>query len=221
MRKGLHIPKTWTFRSRNVADNFEAHVNEQLPWYQLATDAVAHVVRHYLPEHGMIYDIGASTGNIGRAITPTLESRKATLIALEESAEMITRYRGPGTVTRARAQEFDYQLFDVAVLFLVLMFLPVADRKPLMDKLRRRLNKGGAIIVFDKALSGAGYFGTVMRRLTISWKLTNGAKPDDIVAKELSLAGVQRPINPRILGRDAIQFFTFGEFSGWVIESPE
>jgi len=179
------------------------------------------VVRHYLPEKGLIYDIGASTGNVGRSIAPTLESRKARLIAIEESSEMAARYSAPGEIVCSPAQQFDYQQFDVAVLFLVLMFLPVSDRKPLIDTLRRRLNRGGVIIVFDKALSGAGYFGTVMRRLTMSWKLNNGAKPEDIVAKELSLAGVQRPISPRIFGRNAVQFFTFGEFSGWIIESPE
>jgi len=114
-----------------------------------------------------------------------------------------------------------YQPFDVAVCFLVLMFLPVDKRKVLLDNLRRSLRKGGAIIVFDKVMPSCGYFGTVMRRLTMSWKLNNGAKAEDIVSKELSLSGVQRPINPSILGEDARQFFAFGEFAGYIIEKPE
>jgi tRNA (cmo5U34)-methyltransferase len=101
------------------------------------------------------------------------------------------------------------------------MFLPVDKRRTLIDTLRRSLRRGGAIIVFDKVMPSCGYFGTVMRRLTMSWKLNNGAKPEDIVSKELSLSGVQRPINPSILGEDARQFFAFGEFAGYIIESPE
>jgi tRNA (cmo5U34)-methyltransferase len=119
------------------------------------------------------------------------------------------------------AYQFSYQPFDVAVCFLVLMFMPVGDRAVLIDRLRKSLRKGGAIIVFDKVMPSCGYFGTVMRRLTMSWKLNNGAKPEDIVAKELSLCGVQRPLNPSVLGPDAKQFFAFGEFAGYLIENPE
>ena len=83
------------------------------------------------------------------------------------------------------------------------------------------MKTGGVIIIFDKVVAPSGYFGTVLRRLTMDWKLKQGTSASDIVAKELSLSGVQRPIMPVILGLDAICFFTFGEFAGWIIESPE
>jgi tRNA (cmo5U34)-methyltransferase len=217
----VKIPDAWTFRDAGVADGFDAHVREQLPWYDMATDAVVHIVRHYLPEHGLVYDIGASTGNIGRAIAPVLEQRSAKLIAVEESREMAAKYDAPGSVECMDAYEVSYQPFDVAVCFLVLMFMPIGRRATLVENLRRSLRKGGAIIVFDKAMPACGYFGTVMRRLTMSWKLNNGATPQDIISKELSLSGVQRPLNPAVLGPDARQFFAFGEFAGYLIENPE
>jgi tRNA (cmo5U34)-methyltransferase len=217
----MDIPTNWTFKNASVANGFDDHVREQLPWYELATDCVTHIVRHYLPDGGMMYDIGASTGNIGRAVAPVLTDRKAKLVAIEESPEMAAKYNAPGTVECIDAYQMAYQPFDVAVCFLVLMFLPVDKRKVLLDNLRRSLRKGGAIIVFDKVMPSCGYFGTVMRRLTMSWKLNNGAKPEDIISKELSLSGVQRPINPSILGEDAQQFFAFGEFAGYIIEKPE
>lgn len=217
----MEIPETWTFKNRDVAAGFDAHVREQLPWYELATESVAHIVRHYLPAGGLVYDVGASTGNIARAISAVLEERRGRLIAVEESREMVAKYAGPGEVLCKPAQDIAYQPFDVAVCFLVLMFLPVGDRKTLVENLRRSLRTGGVIIVFDKVDPCCGYFGSVLRRLTMRWKLTNGATPEAIVQKELSLSGVQRPINPAILGPDAKLFFTFGEFAGYVIEKPE
>lgn len=217
----MDIPQNWTFKNAGVANGFDSHVREQLPWYELATDCVTHIVRHYLPDDGVMYDIGASTGNIGRAVAPVLDDRNAKLIAIEDSPEMAAKYDAPGIVECMDACHVTYQPFDVAVCFLVLMFLPVDKRKALINNLRQSLRRGGAIIVFDKVMPSCGYFGTVMRRLTMSWKLNNGAKPDDIVAKELSLSGVQRPINPSILGEDARQFFAFGEFAGYIIEKPE
>lgn len=96
MPDSFAIPTNWTFRDESVAAGFERHVREQLPWYDLATGAVAHVARHYVPEFGLVYDLGASTGNIGRALAPTLKARSANLIAIEASAEMSAIYDAPG-----------------------------------------------------------------------------------------------------------------------------
>lgn len=220
----MNIPAEWTFKSKEIAEGFDAHVREQLPWYDLATEAVAHVVRHYLPEGGLVYDIGASTGNIGRSLTKVLEARNARLVAVEESAEMTKAYVGPGNVILARAQDMNWEPFDVGVLFLSLMFVPVADRQILLWKLCHRLRLGGALVVVDKLETPAGYIGTVMRRLTMSWKVSSGADPAAIVAKELSLGGVQRPIELRSLlpkGFEARPFFLFGEFAGWLVEARD
>jgi len=217
----MKIPTEWTFKNKEVAENFDKHVNEQLPWYSLATQAVAHVCRHYLPKGGKVYDIGASTGNIGRALAPVLEERNAWLIAIEESEEMATQYDGPGELKNCKAENYPFEEFDVAVCFLVLMFLQPGTRVKLINLLRKKLRPGGAIIIFDKVEAPEGYFGTILRRLTMSWKLQNGATAEDIVRKELSLSGIQRPIHDRILGPTAKRFFTFGEFAGWVIEAEE
>ena len=40
---------------------------------------------------------------------------------------------------------------------------------------------------------------------------------EQIIAKELSLGVVQRPLDPALLGENAIQWFWFGEFAGWII----
>ena len=58
--------KSWTFESRDVADKFDKHVREQLPWYDMITDAVVYITRNYLTEGNRVVDIGASTGNLSR-----------------------------------------------------------------------------------------------------------------------------------------------------------
>ena len=46
-------------------------------------------------------------------------------------------------------------------------------------------------------------------------------RPEDILRKELSLAGYQRPLDPRMFPPSARTFFQVGEFVGWIIEAPE
>src|SRR5512134_2715681 len=106
MRYSLEIPKHWTFRSRTVAKHFDRHVRDSLPWYDLATNAVAHFGRHYIPRGGVVYDIGASTGNIGLALKDTLIQRQAQFFAIEESQEMADRYEGPPQLIVADAVGF-------------------------------------------------------------------------------------------------------------------
>lgn len=217
----LKIPSRWTFRNSAVAQNFDSHVREQLPWYDLATSAVAHLARHYIPPEGLVYDIGASTGNISRALEGTLNERRARIVSIEEAPEMANKFKGPGALVIADALGFDYEPFDFAVCFLALMFMPVQARGSFVRRLQSKLKEGGAIVVVDKIEAPGGYLGTALKRLTMSWKVQTGTAPADIVRKELALGGVQRPINPGILGKNARQFFSFGEFAGWIIESPE
>jgi tRNA (cmo5U34)-methyltransferase len=209
--------KDFKFSGEMIGNNFNSHVREQLPFYEMLTNAVTMIVRNYLPENGLVYDIGASTGNITANLKDFAISRNAKVESIERSEEMSKTWNGYGVIHTANAKDFDYQKFDVCICFLVLMFLSIEERKELLIKLKSQLKQGGIIIIVDKLLVDGGYFGTVMRRLTLDWKLKNGATPEQIITKELSLSGVQRPMTEGELmgGRE---FFKFGEFVGWVIE---
>lgn len=222
----MNIPTAWTFDSDEVAKNFDSHVREQLPWYDLATEAVQYIVRNYLPEGGTVVDIGASTGNMIDKLLPLIAERKATALAVETSEAMLT------VLAQKYANETDVCVLhddlskpmaavvpaDVYILFLTAMFVPVSRRQTLFDSLRRKVNDGGIIIVVDKVLDHNGYFGTVMKRLGMHFKVLQNADPSDILRKEMSLAGVQIPIDASLVA-DGKQFFRVGEFCGWVIES--
>jgi tRNA (cmo5U34)-methyltransferase len=210
----VNIPADWTFERPDVADAFDRHVREQLPWYDLATGMVAHVVRHYLPHGGRMYDLGAATGNIGRSLGDTLKQRQATLVAVDDSAAMVDVYDGPGTAVCADITDIVFEPFDVAVAFLTLCFVPVADRAALVRRLQDSTRPGGAVIIVDKFTAPAGYMGTVLHRLTIAGKAATGTPAEDIVAKELSLSGIQRPLTEA----PGFEVFRFGEFAAYVWE---
>lgn len=222
----MNIPNAWTFDSDEVAKNFDAHVREQLPWYDLATEAVQYIVRNYLPESGTVVDIGASTGNMVDKLLPLIAERKATMLAVETSEAMLTvlnQKYDHKTNVRVLNDDLSKSMIaatraDVYILFLTAMFIPMSRRKTLFDNLRRWVNDGGIIIVVDKMLDHHGYFGTVMKRLGMHFKMLQNADPRDILRKEMSLAGVQIPLDASLVA-DGKQFFRIGEFCGWVIES--
>ena len=220
----MRIASNWTFESGEVAQAFDRHVREQLPWYELVTGAVSHIARHYIPDGGLVYDIGCSTGNIGKALAPTLDQRGALLISIDSSPFMADHFAGPGKMVVGNACMYEYDPFDVGVLFLVLQFIAPRDRGLLLQKLWAKVRPGGALLVVDKVESCGGYPQTVMHRLTIAGKVSTGTKAEDVVAKELSLIGVQRPLPAKyietVIG-NAVEFFRFGEFVGYLIAKHE
>lgn len=215
--KGFMSPEEgkWTFKSKEIADTFDQHVREQLPWYDLTSRAIKHFGNHYITQGGLVYDIGASTGNVGLILQDTVRDRHANLIAIEPSEEMAKLYCGGGELIIAGAQDVHFHDYDFAVSHLTMMFLSKTDRAEVIERLKSKRKKGGALVLLEKMLPEGGYFATVSMRLTTSEKLNAGASYEEIVKKELSLAGVQVPLSSDEL-EGSQEWFRFGDFAGFI-----
>lgn len=224
----MEIPKDWTFENADVAEAFDKHVREQLPWYDMVTRAVAHIIRNYATRGGVILDIGASTGNIGRSIADLVQERGLSVLPVEPSQEMAEKYYGPGAanICVETAEEFDYKGTDferspdVVVFMLTLMFIRPDIRYDVIQNYINLTSPGGAVIIVDRTQSAGGDFGSAMYRLTLAEKIKAGADPAKVMDKELSLMGNQRPLPIGwIESMGGKEFFRFGDFAGWIIEN--
>ncbi len=83
---------------------------------------------------------------------------------------MADLYIGGGDLIIDNAQNVEFKNFDVAICFLVLMFLSKKEQISLIKKLKERLNTGGCIIVVDKLEPISGYESIVFSRLSLSQK---------------------------------------------------
>jgi len=215
---------SWTFETPEIAAGFDDHVREQLPWYDMVTDAECYIVRNYLTDQNTEVDVGASTGNMIDKLMPLLLERKAYATALEKSPTMVDvlkrRFESNHNVSVVRddIRHCGLNKAQVYVVFLTMMFIPVHERQRVIDHLKASLLKGGVLVVVDKVCDHGGYFATVLKRLGMHWKIQQGAELGEVTTKEMSLAGVQIPFDPSMLGADAKQFFRMGEFAGWVVE---
>lgn len=215
----MKVPSNWTFKSDEIASNFDQHVREQLPWYDLATRAVVTISRHYIHENAEVYDLGASTGNISRALAEVIRDRHARLTAIEVSEEMSKKYVGPGSIVTADITKFEPKKFDLAVAFLVFMFVQPDKLEVTLQTWVEAIKRGGALIIVERFLPPAGYLSIVNSRLTLTEKLNAGVEPLEIIEKELSLAGAQRPLDHYMIESfGGVEFFRFGDFAGYIIE---
>lgn len=211
------MTKHWTFEDSELANNFGAHVKGQLPWYDLATGLVRCIAENYLPQGGRMYDIGASTGNITSACHDIIKARDIQAVSIEPSQEMCSAWMGTGELVNDSAESYDFQEYDLAVCFLTFMFILPSKRQGVFELLKRKIKSGGALVVVDKFEGNGGYADTVMRRMTMRQKLASGETAKNIIDKELSLSGVQRPLGVEFTEGD--RFFQIGEFQGIIFQN--
>jgi tRNA (cmo5U34)-methyltransferase len=126
---------------------------------------------------------------------------------------------------QADALEVAFEPCDVAVCFLMLMFVPVVERRALLARLVDAVRPGGVLILVERWLRPLPpYLALCSQRWTLAEKLRAGAEPAAILAKEAALAGVQRPLDIRLLDAvplPAVELFRCGEFAAVVLERAE
>jgi tRNA (cmo5U34)-methyltransferase len=169
---------------------------------------------------GTAVDIGASTGNIGRALADTIKARGIDFQPIDNAEHMKAVYDGPGELEIINVLDYEFESVqpDLVVAFLALMFVPVSERRRLIEEIKKFINRGGAFVIFDKMEPRGGYLGTVAYRLTLAAKHEQGASAEEVIAKELSLAGLQRPMMADELD-GFVEVFRFGDFAGLVYEA--
>jgi tRNA (cmo5U34)-methyltransferase len=82
---------------------------------------------------------------------------------------MAKRYSGPGALYVADAEDFNYLDYDLAICFLVFMFISLDKWRNLFENLIGNIRPGGALVIVDK-MSFNGYMGTIMHRPDTVWK---------------------------------------------------
>ena len=216
----MKVPDSWTFKDKNVANEFDKHVREQLPWYEIVQELVAHTALLYMPEGGRVYDIGASTGNLSDKLREKIEARRIEWVSIDNAKEMAGNFRGVGELTICDATRYAYKRHNLSILFLSLMFLPVSERGPWLRALYDRIKPGGALIIVDKQEPEGGNLQTEMHRFVMRCKVLTGTPAEDILKKEFSLTGIQNPLPRDFFDeyKNVTEIFRLGDFAAWVIE---
>lgn len=215
----IKSPDNWTFKTPEIANDFDSHVNAHLPWYPLASQAVALAVRQFLPEGGTVFEIGCSNGNIARLVKPTIDARDAAFIGVDSSGDMFDAIRGDFAAHRflfqhADATDYEIPVTDVFVSMLTSIFISPEGRRRIFDTVWDQLPLGGAMIFVERFAQSSGEHGQLLNRMTLDSKRRAGVSDEQIAAKEFSLVGVQRPIEVDEIPGKPKTFFQFGDFIG-------
>jgi tRNA (cmo5U34)-methyltransferase len=216
----MKIPENWDFNNKETVSCIDEHIPSELPWYPLALNMACFLARCYLGNGSSIIDLGCSTGAVTRHLSETINDRKVSCLSIDSSENMVSEFSGLGIVKCGDMRNHEsIPEFDVAILMLSLMFTRADGRSDYLHNLEMKCRPGGAIIIVDKILIEPAYLNKNLGKLTSKLKFESGVNEADILKKDLSLCGIQRPTRQEDFFFNGYEkWFQAGEFAGYIKE---
>lgn len=217
----------WSFDVEPAA--FDTHIRRSVPYYDDGHALVARLSDFFLPQDGLVYDLGCTTGAASRAILRRHPSKPFSLVGIDRVPSMIdyaSRQQDDprATFECADALSYDYAMANLFVLYYTLQFVHPSVRIDLLRRIHDRLHWGGGLILFEKVRAPDARFQDYLSQVYLDFKLENGFTAEQVIDKQRSLKGVLEPFseagNMTLLTEagfsDVVPVFKWVCFEGWL-----
>jgi tRNA (cmo5U34)-methyltransferase len=209
---GIRAPDgVWTFGG-DTPRTFDDHVIRSLPGYRACHELILDLAEQLCPAGGRCYDLGCSTGSLTTRLSARLGPRGIEVIGIDRDPGMIERAaeRQPAPpllrFVASAAEETEFDDADLVIAFYTLQFAPIRHRSEVLGRIRRALEPGGALVMFEKTVCATGVEQEIADSGYLEFKRGQGFTNSEIVEKQRSLRGVLQPLSVsenRALLRDA------------------
>jgi len=190
----------WTFGD-NVSKTFDAHVTRSVPLYSEGHKLITQVADFFLNNGSVCYDLGCSTGALTQSLAEQNKNKKIKIIGIDQEAEMIEKAQercgNMKNVSFIKSDITDVEMepADLIIAYYTIQFVKPKNRQIIFDRIYQSLNWGGGFILFEKVRAPDARFQDMTNALYCDYKLDNGYKPDEIIAKAKSLKGILEPFS--------------------------
>jgi len=191
---------SWTF-SNDVARTFSSHVRKSVPLYNEGHDLVCALSDFFVQDSSVCYELGSSTGALSCKLARRHAATNARFIGIETIPEMVAQARLEcGDMANLEFVQDDiilhpYERSDLIVSFCTIQFVPPYLRQALFDRIYQSLNRGGALLLYEKVRAPDARFQDYMTSVYTDFKLQRGYSAAEIIAKARSLKRVQEPFS--------------------------
>lgn len=186
----------WEFTPEVVAE-FDHHVRQSVPFYDIIQDAVAELSDWLAPTGSVVVDLGVSTGETFKRITTRHPDRDYNLVGYDTSQPMLTaaQVKVPGVDTYCRPIEDGLVHADarLTLSLFTLQFLPPEARVHVLRNARVASQPDGAMLLAEKVREPDARWFEIGAELSWDRKADAGIDSGAIRSKARALRGVLRP----------------------------
>jgi tRNA (cmo5U34)-methyltransferase len=190
----------WSFEG--ISESFEKHARRSIPFYDEGHDLICRYSDYFISTNSVVYDIGTTTGLLAHKLAARHRSRPGVrVIGIDVILSMIhyceQEYAGRENLqfVCSDAVSFDYEKANLFACYYVAQFIQPQVRQILIDRIFERLDRGGALLMFEKVRAPDARFQDYANQVYADFKSDNGFTDAKILGKERSLRGVLEPFS--------------------------
>jgi tRNA (cmo5U34)-methyltransferase len=204
MKKPI-VEKLPDFTFAHREEGFDKHIEDSIRGYGNLHDDVVNLSRYFVENDTNVVDIGASTGKTIEAMSKQNHSFApfAAYHAIEnasgfqeELSKRITRlnneYTGLFEHQYMDIRDFVFNNCSFVTSLFTLQFMPIKDRKAVIEDIYRGLNPGGAFVFAEKTVAENARIQEMMTFTYYDYK-RKAFTEKDIMDKEITLRNMLKP----------------------------
>lgn len=197
----------WQF-DKAVVDEFDHHVRDNVPHYEIFQETVAHLSDWLAPHGANVVDLGAATGETIKAIGVRHPDRAYHFTAYDIEQEMLNAAQAKHREGRWwHDHRFTYVALDLTrgplihenadltLALFTLQFLAPHQRAGVLRTALQLARPGGALIVAEKVNQPSAFWQEIANEATWDYKREQGVSADAIRDKARALRGVLIPLD--------------------------
>ncbi|GGH96758.1 carboxy-S-adenosyl-L-methionine synthase CmoA [Pseudomonas fluvialis] len=192
--------------NEDVVRVFPDMIKRSVPGYPTIVENIGVLAAHFAQPQSILYDLGCSLGAVSQAMRRHVRSEGCRVVAVDNSAAMISRCQEylnaqdamyqellPVQVLEADVLTIDFAPTSLVAMNFTLQFIPPEQRLPLLARIRQALLPGGALILSEKLCFADAQQQTLLNDLHIAFKRANGYSELEIAQKRSALENVMKP----------------------------
>jgi tRNA (cmo5U34)-methyltransferase len=154
----INKPADFVFDER-VVKVFPDMIRRSVPGYGLIIPMIGLLSRRYAQPDSVIYDLGCSLGAATLAIRTAVNEKDVRIVAVDNSAEMVARFRDilevdegavPVELQQKDICDVSVENASVVILNLTLQFLEPGKRLDLLRRIALGMNPDGMLLLTEK-----------------------------------------------------------------------
>lgn len=187
--------------NQEVATVFDDMIQRSVPFYLEIIQRQVQLIELFYQPASNIYDLGCSNGNLGIYLCESMPNR-FTMVGVDNSAPMLKAYEKKLAACSRKGQvqlecndilQVELSNASVIVLNLTLQFLPMDQRRALLEKIYTALLPGGIFLFTEKIIHQEPSFSELQKDFYYAFKRENGYNELEISQKREALENVLVP----------------------------
>lgn len=230
MKKKIKLENSnWNF-SGNVPKNFDKHISKSIPLYDESHYIGLLISDFFIPEKGLVCDLGCSTGKFISSLAERHSNKKFKIKGYDEIPGMVRIAKKrckkyPGIeILKEDILKIKIKNLNYVTSFFTIQFVHPSKRQKLFNNIYKRLEWGGGFLFFEKVRAPDARFQDMTNQIYTEIKINNGFSDSDIINKTRSLKGVMEPFSSnaniqlakRAGFKDVMSVFKYINFEGFL-----